>query len=95
MRYDNPTPGDVIRRLGSEVTALHLNDNDTLTDQHKMPLSGCIDWNDVLDALDEIGYDGIYNMELNLRHFGEELKVEYAEFAIKVMRNLLDKRENQ
>lgn len=95
MRYDNPTPGDVIRRLGSEVTALHLNDNDTLTDQHKMPLSGCIDWKDVLDALDEIGYDGIYNMELNLRHFGDELKVEYAEFAIKVMRNLLDKRENQ
>ena len=92
MRYNNPTPGDVIRRLGSEVTVLHLNDNDTLTDQHKMPLSGSIDWDDVMDALDEIGYEGIYNMELNLRHFGDELMVEYAEFAIKVMRNILNKR---
>ena len=49
----------------------------------------------VLDALDEIGYNGIYNMELNLSHFGKELQVEYAEFSIKVMRNLLNKRENQ
>ena len=95
MRYDNPTPADVIRRLGKEVTCLHLNDNDTLTDQHKMPLSGCIDWENVMNALDEIGYNGIYNMELNLRHFGEALIVDYAEFAIKVMRNILDKRDNK
>lgn len=92
MRYDNPTPADVIRRLGKEVTVLHLNDNDTFTDQHKMPLSGTIDWKDVFDALDEIEYNGVYNMELSLSHYGKNLIVETAEFAIKVMRNILDER---
>ena len=92
MRYGNPTPADVIRRLGKEVTVLHLNDNDTLTDQHKIPLTGTIDWKDVFDALDEIGYDGIYNMELNLRFFGKELIVDTAAFAVKVMRNFLQNR---
>ena len=89
MRFGNPKPGDVIRRLGKRVEALHLNDNDTLTDQHKIPMTGCIDWNDVLDALDEIGYTGVYNMEINLTHFGEDFMIEEAAFAIKVMRQIL------
>ena len=92
MRYGNPTPADVIRRLGKSVTLLHLNDNDTLTDQHKIPKTGCIDWNGVMNALDEIGYGGIYNMELNLRHFGDNFLIETAEFAVKVMRNMLTER---
>lgn len=45
-----------------------------------------------MDALDEIGYGGIYNMELNLRHFGDNFLIETAEFAVKVMRNMLTER---
>lgn len=92
MRYNNPTPAEVIRRLGSDVTVLHLNDNDTFVDQHKIPMTGTIDWNDVFNALDEIGYNGVYNMELNLRHFGKNFIVETAEFAVKVMKNILTER---
>ena len=92
MRYNNPKPADVIRRLGKEVTVLHLNDNDTLTDQHKIPMTGTIDWKDVFDALDEIGYSGIYNMELALRHFGKDFQYETAEFAVKLMRYILKER---
>ncbi|MFQ8952578.1 MAG: sugar phosphate isomerase/epimerase family protein [Oscillospiraceae bacterium] len=91
MRYGNPTPADVIRRLGKALRCF-TNDNDTLTDQHKIPKTGCIDWNGVMDALDEIGYGGIYNMELNLRHFGDNFLIETAEFAVKVMRNMLTER---
>lgn len=90
MRFGNPTPANVIRRLGSSVRILHLNDNDTLTDQHKIPMTGTIDWKDVFAALSEIGYDGVYNMELNLRHFGNNFLCETAEFAVKVMRNMLE-----
>lgn len=88
----NPSPADVIRMMGSKIEVLHLNDNDTLTDQHKIPLTGCIDWKDVFDALDEVGYDGVYNMELNLFHFGNEFGKQTAEFAVKVLRNFLDTR---
>lgn len=90
---NNPSSGDVIRMLGGTLKALHLNDNDTFTDQHKPPLTGTLDWNDIFDALDEIGYDGIYNMELELTWFGPELVVETAAFAIKVLRNMLNKRK--
>lgn len=88
----NPSPADVIRMMGNKTKVLHLNDNDTLTDQHKIPLTGCIDWKDVFDALDEIGYNGVYNMELNLLHFGNEFAKQTAEFAVKVMRHFLDTR---
>lgn len=93
MRFNNnPTPADFIRMLGGSIKVLHLHDNNTFTDQHKIPLTGSIDWNDVFDALDEIGYKGIYNMEVALYCFGEGIEVETAEYAVKVMRNFLNKR---
>jgi sugar phosphate isomerase/epimerase len=91
-RFGNPSPADCIRILGKNISTLHLNDNDTFTDQHKTPMTGCIDWNDVFDALDEVGYSGNYNMELNLCHFGEDFAYETAEFSVKLMRRLLERR---
>ena len=93
MRFGNPTPADVIRRLGKDTVCLHLNDNDSLTDQHKIPCTGIRDWNDVFCALDEVGYNGYYNMELNLnKYFGKDFIEEEASFAVKVMKNLLKDR---
>lgn len=73
-------------------TTLHLNDNDTFEDQHKIPGMGIIDWDDIFSALDEIGYKGVYNMELNLYHYGKNFVVEVAEFAVKVMHHMLKER---
>ena len=93
MRFNNnPNPADVIRMLGSDVKCLHLNDNDTFTDQHKMPGMGTIDWNDVFCALDEIGYNGVYNMELAMKFLGVDFAEEYAAFAIKYMKFMLKER---
>ena len=86
---NNPSPADHIRMCGGKIIALHLNDNDTLTDQHKVPGTGTIDWKDVLQALDEVGYKGNYNMELNLKTVSPNLIVETGEFAVKVMKNML------
>ncbi len=85
-------PGEFIRRLGDRVQCLHLNDNNGLTDQHKVPLSGTVDWQDVLAALQEIGYAGDYNMELNLRFFGKQPATmdAYERFAVQVMREMLN-----
>lgn len=89
---NNPSPADHIRMCGGKIIALHLNDNDTFKDQHKIPGTGTIDWNDVFCALDEVGYSGTYNMELNLGTISKGLIVETGEFAIKVMRNMLRER---
>ncbi len=89
VRYGEPEVGTFIRALGNNISVLHLNDNNGLTDQHKPPMCGTIDWKDTLNALDEIGYDGVYNMEINLSCFGKGFEKETAEFSIKLMRNML------
>jgi sugar phosphate isomerase/epimerase len=89
----NPSPADMIRILGKNIVSLHLHDNDSYSDQHKMPFMGTIDWNDVFDALDEIGYNGCYNMEIVLNRYGNELAVETGAYAVKLLKNFLSKRK--
>ena len=87
--FDYRDPKSVFAGSDDEIES-YFNDNDTLTDQHKIPMTGTIDWKDVFSALSEVGYDGVYNMELNLRHFGDNFLYETAEFVVKVMRNMLE-----
>ncbi len=93
-RFGTLKPAEAIRKIGGRIKVLHLNDNDSMTDQHKTPMTGNIDWQDTLSALEEIGYTGVYNMELNLDHFGKGFEIENAAFSVKVMRHLLNSREN-
>ena len=101
-KFGNPSVPDLIRKLGSEITVLHLNDNDTTGDQHMIPfvykgkffpVNNTVDWDKTFDALDFIGYNGIYNMELELTRYGAEIVPDTAEFAIKVLRNFINNRE--
>lgn len=85
----NPTPAEAIRMLGERIGCLHLNDNNGLTDQHKIPYSACIDFDAVFDSLSKIGYSGTYNMEISLNHFGDGFELEEAAFAVKCMKNIL------
>lgn len=91
-RFGNPLAPEVIRMCGSNIACLHLNDNDTIKDQHKIPMTGTINWNDVFDALDEVGYNGYYNMELNLTNFGLTMMIEAGAFAVKLMKDILNRR---
>lgn len=68
-----PDVTESIRLFGKELGLLHLHDNNSYTDQHLLPRQGGkvggIDWDGVMGALEEIGYSGIYNFELNLSYF--------------------------
>ena len=88
-RFSQPSVGEAVRKLGNNISVLHLHDNDTFTDQHNFPLSGTVDWKDLFSALGEIGFEGVYNLELNLDRYGADLMAETASFGVKVMRNLL------
>ena len=92
-RFGQPKVGDAIRMMGkNNISCLHLHDNDTLTDQHKPPYTGSIDWNDVFSALEEVGYDGVYNLEVNLPCFGKGFEIETAAFSVKLFRHALNQR---
>ena len=100
---NNPQVAQAIREIGSEITVLHLNDNTTDCDQHMIPfvkkmyqkVAGTIDWDATMDALDEIGYNGVYNMELSLDRYGDEVMLETSTLAVATLRNFISKRKNK
>jgi sugar phosphate isomerase/epimerase len=50
---------------GSLIQALHIHDNIGSTDDHVLPYERkTIPWDRVLAALSEIGYEGLFNMEI-------------------------------
>ena len=56
--------------MGSELRALHLQDNDGKTDAHLMPMSGTTNFDDVIRGLIDSGYQGDFTFEGSntLRH---------------------------
>ena len=83
-----PPPEEMIRILGSDISILHLHDNNSHWDDHLLPGMGNIQWPAVFDALDDIGYSGVYNFELALR-FGS-MTEEFIRFAGKYLRKFVD-----
>lgn len=84
---------DAIRYLGSDIKLLHLNDNNSYSDQHLPPYyAGSelgLDWKAIFEALDDIGYDGVYNFEITLGHYGKILD-EAVAFLGKYLRRCVD-----
>lgn len=72
-----PSPAEMIRALGSHVTHLHLHDNNGTADLHVPPICdkrGGVVWTDVFNALEEVGYSGTYNFEINLGLYGNAME---------------------
>lgn len=56
---------DFVLSAGSRLHALHIADNEGKTDQHMMPFGkGNVDFAQVVDALREVDYDGLFNYEI-------------------------------
>ena len=94
MPFGMPSPAEAIRMLGDRVKFLHLHDNNGTYDQHLPPLMGglgSVYWPDVFDALDEIGYTGVYNFELGLTKYYYALP-EAMVFLGKFLRRFIDDR---
>ena len=57
--------GRFVREAGGLLKALHLADNDGSGDQHLMPFArGTVRWAELMTALREIGYAGLFNFEI-------------------------------
>lgn len=57
-------PSDAIREVGGLLWTLHLHDNNADGDFHLPPGRGNIDWVAVAEALREVSYDGVLNLEV-------------------------------
>ena len=61
--WDN---AEAVGTAGDRLIALHIADNDGSGDQHRIPYSFAskIDWPATVSALREIGYEGLFNLEI-------------------------------
>ena len=77
---------EMIRTLGSRLHALHVHDNDYFSDLHLIPYHGDLDWESIIDALAEIGYNDSFTFEV----VGKPLTKLPEELCVSALRHLYD-----
>jgi sugar phosphate isomerase/epimerase len=56
---------DFIRQAGERLKALHIADNLGTNDDHMLPYGkGTLGWSEIMVALREVGYSGLFNYEV-------------------------------
>ena len=55
--------GEKVRYASDLIKIIHVHDNMGDRDNHLIPYEGCVDFADFAEALFDIGYDGIFNLE--------------------------------
>jgi len=84
MKLDLP---EEIRACGDRLYATHISDNDGTADQHRMPFCGNIDWIGVIGALKEVGYAGLFNLEIG----GERCRpLEVQDAKLRYLKGILE-----
>lgn len=87
-------PEDVISEMNNQVLqSLHIHDNDCVSDLHKMPYFGDFNWNNIMNSLKKINYNGELTFEIfgTLDKLDDELLAPALSFAEKIGRNLIKK----
>ena len=75
----------MILTLGDKLEALHIHDNDKWHDSHRSPFSMDINWEEVVGALKQINYKGVFTLEADA-HIRTTAKTE--EEALREIANL-------
>lgn len=60
-------PENIISALGNNIVSLHVSDFDFVNERHWLPGEGEINWQNVMKALQEIKYDGVFMYEVGYK----------------------------
>ena len=58
---------DFIRKVGGRIVTTHISDYDFKDEKHWLPGEGKIDWNGVVSALEDVGYNGVWLYEVGYK----------------------------
>ena len=74
MKGSNTNACDMILALGSNLSALHIHDNDKWHDSHQIPFSMNVDFEKIVSALRQINYKGYFTLEADayLKKYSED-----------------------
>ncbi|MBE7053111.1 MAG: sugar phosphate isomerase/epimerase [Ruminococcaceae bacterium] len=73
---------EALSYIGSRLKVLHVNDNNGIGDDHVAPFCGTIDWKDAMKGLFDIGFDGLFNYEIEIAKLPEAVKDAYARYLV-------------
>lgn len=85
-------PADFVKELGrNRLQALHVHDVDGFRDSHTLPYFGVCNWEKIMKALAEIGYEGnlTYEADNFIRNKPTEIYPEYVKLMEKTGRYLI------
>lgn len=91
-------PVQMIYKLGNKhLHVLHLHDNDYINDDHYMPGIGKIDWFGIGQALNDIGYEDVFNYEANrtfrrIGPYAKELSMDFLRLYVALAKTITRKR---
>lgn len=57
-------PADFVRKVGDKIVTIHVSDYDYLNERHWLPGEGDLQWDRILEALQEVGYQGPWLYEI-------------------------------
>ena len=63
MKGSGSGAANMIRALGHRLQALHIHDNDQISDAHQIPFSMNVDFEEIAKALSEVNYTGFLTLE--------------------------------
>lgn len=87
---------NLLKLLGTRVQALHVHDVDCVGDNHTLPYTRVLDWDDICRTLAQTGYSGSFNFEAGnfySRYMEDDFIPIAAKFAEQVGRSLIRKIE--
>ncbi len=83
--------GDQIREVGDLIKVLHVHDTYGMADQHNLPGIGCTDWKAVRDALYDIGFEGVFSLEINSVHdFAEDIYADLYRLTFRMADDIIN-----
>jgi len=81
---------DWIIKFGSLIQCTHVHDN-TGMDSHQLPMTGDMNWDKIMKAFKDIGYDGVFSIEYAHGSIPEELLPNFLKLTYNVSKYLCNK----
>ena len=69
---------DFVRAVGKRILTLHVSDYDFVDERHWMPGRGKVDWTALVNALCDVGYDGVWMYEIDFTTSEKRKEGEYV-----------------
>ena len=85
-------PEDFIKNISPHILkALHIQDNDLISDRHIAPYTGELNWKEIMKALKEVNYKGELTFEVFafLKKFPDDLIPEALKFVAAIGKHLV------